>query len=204
MPVKFPTNWRNHLAQPPLTHAARYLQKPSFQEADASGALLPGPGPGPSAPEVAIDSGVVVFSGEATSALSRLAYSETFKGCTARGVAEGASALRLELYSDLLLALKTGAAAGVLCGCGVACFLVYVAFFFLVLSAFSCHVYVVLLSGLSSAVSCSYFFCVLFICLLVCLWRWMFCRKECRLQFPSRSRMSGSPREPRLLTPCKN
>lgn len=55
---------------------------------------------------------MVVFSGEATSALARLAYSETFKGCTARGVADGASALRLELYSDLLLALKTGAAGG--------------------------------------------------------------------------------------------
>ncbi|CAN0144795.1 unnamed protein product, partial [Hapterophycus canaliculatus] len=62
--------------------------------------------------EVAIDSGVVVFSGAATGALATLAYSETFKGCTARGVAEGASALRLELYSDLLLALKTGAGAG--------------------------------------------------------------------------------------------
>lgn len=59
---------------------------------------------------MAIDSGVVVFSGEATGALAKLAYSETFKGCTARGVAGGASALRLELYSDLLLALKTGSA----------------------------------------------------------------------------------------------
>lgn len=54
----------------------------------------------------------MVFSGEATLALAQLAYSETFKGCTARGVAEGASALRLELYSDLLLALKTGAPGG--------------------------------------------------------------------------------------------
>ena len=111
--VQFPTIWRN-VSSPA---DPRYLQKPSFQKAEASGALLPGadkdPGPGPSAPEVAIDSGVVVFSGEATLALARLAYSETFKGCTARGVAEGASALRLELYSDLLLALKTGAAAGV-------------------------------------------------------------------------------------------
>ncbi|CAN0559410.1 unnamed protein product, partial [Ectocarpus sp. 12 AP-2014] len=56
-------------------------------------------------PEVAIDSGVVVFSGAATRALTSLALSETFKGCTSRGVAGGASALRLELYSDLLLAL---------------------------------------------------------------------------------------------------
>eukprot|EP00903_Cladosiphon_okamuranus_P018207 g16748.t1 len=110
-----------------ISRVSKYLQKPSFQEAEASGAFLPGLGP--SAPEVAIDSGVVVFSGEATSALARLAYSDTFKGCTARGVAEGASALRLELYSDLLLALKTGAAAGgseeggldtYLAGCGPA------------------------------------------------------------------------------------
>ncbi|CAM9823165.1 unnamed protein product, partial [Ectocarpus sp. 13 AM-2016] len=57
---------------------------------------------------VAIDSGVVVFSGAATQALTSLAHSETFKGCTSRGVAGGASALRLELYSDLLLALRTG------------------------------------------------------------------------------------------------
>lgn len=103
---------------PTTTH--RYLQKPSFQEAEASGAFLPrnpegGETPGNDSetprPEVAIDSGVVVFSGAATSALAGLAYSETFKGCTARGVAKGASALRLELYSDLLLALKTGGAA---------------------------------------------------------------------------------------------
>lgn len=104
----------------------RYLQKPSYDEAENSGAFLPAsksaagedtaessPGnPETSPPEVAIDSGVVVFSGAATAALTTLAYSETFKGCTARGVAEGATALRLELYSDLLLALKTGSAAG--------------------------------------------------------------------------------------------
>lgn len=129
-----------------LRARARYLQKPSFQEAEASGAFLPGSLPPDGnkrapenepesenpAPEVAIDSGVVVFSGEATSALARLAYSETFKGCTARGVAEGVSALRLELYSDLLLALKTGAEEseeGVACfGCF---FALFVAFFFL-------------------------------------------------------------------------
>lgn len=63
-------------------------------------------------PEVAIDSGVVVFSGAATQALTSLAHSETFKGCTSQGVAGGASALRLELYSDLLLALRTGGATG--------------------------------------------------------------------------------------------
>lgn len=119
---------RTILALPSLPGSPRYLQKPSFQEAEASGAFLHGApdgeegappesagprgensAPPPSAPEVAIDSGVVVFSGEATSALAGLAYSETFEGCTARGVAKGAPALRLELYSDLLLALKTGA-----------------------------------------------------------------------------------------------
>lgn len=116
--------------------APRYLQKPSYQEAEDSGALLrgsvgegapeSGPESGPesrnptlSAPEVAVDSGVVVFSGEATSALAKLAYSETLKGCTARGVAEGASPLRLELYSDLLLALETGAGDS---GEGAVCF----------------------------------------------------------------------------------
>lgn len=91
-----------HLNPPPLR---RYLQKPSFGEAEASGAFLPSS----SHPEVAIDSGVVVFSAAATAALAGLAYSEMFRGCTARGVAGGAAALRLELYSDLLLALKTGA-----------------------------------------------------------------------------------------------
>lgn len=96
----------------------RYLQKPSVEVAEASGAFLP---PKPSdrtsengsenlAAEVAIDSGVVVFSGPATIALRGLAFSDAFKGCTARGVAAGAAALRLELYSDLLLALKTGSA----------------------------------------------------------------------------------------------
>lgn len=99
-------------------HPRRYLQKPSYQEAETSGAFLPSNpdgeetpenGSGNPKPEVAIDSGVVVFAGAATWALARLAYSETFKGCTARGVAQGACALRLELYSDLLLALKTGA-----------------------------------------------------------------------------------------------
>lgn len=85
--------------------------------AQASGAFLPSErdnneappqGAGNPRPEVAVDSGVVVFSGQATAALARLAVSDTFRGCTARGVAAGASALRLELYSDLLLALKTG------------------------------------------------------------------------------------------------
>lgn len=61
---------------------------------------------------MAIDTGVVVFSGTATAALVRLATSEAFKGCTARGVADGATALRLELYSDLLLALRTEESAG--------------------------------------------------------------------------------------------
>lgn len=99
-------------------HGARYLQKPSLAVAEAEGAFLsPNPsdktcdsGSGNPAPEVAIDSGVVVFSGAATVALRGLAVSDTFKGCTARGVAGGAAALRLELYSDLLLALKTGSA----------------------------------------------------------------------------------------------
>lgn len=63
----------------------------------------------PLQPEVAIDTGVVVFSGKATAALVRMASSEPFKGCTSRGVEEGAAALRLELYSDLLLALRTDA-----------------------------------------------------------------------------------------------
>lgn len=63
----------------------------------------------PAQPEVAIDTGVVVFSGAATAALVRMASSEPFKGCTSRGVEEGATALRLELYSDLLLALRTDA-----------------------------------------------------------------------------------------------
>ncbi|CAB1121170.1 FK/GFPP [Ectocarpus sp. CCAP 1310/34] len=103
----------------------KYLQKPSREEAETSGAFInPGsmvtpnnesgnPNHDPNAnPEVAIDSGVVVFSGAATWALTSLALSETFKGCTSRGVAGGASALRLELYSDILLALRTGGATG--------------------------------------------------------------------------------------------
>ncbi|CAN0024648.1 unnamed protein product, partial [Ectocarpus fasciculatus] len=108
-----------------ITGVRKYLQKPSREEAEASGAFLNPDGMGtpktesgnlshdPSAnPEVAIDSGVVVFSGAAAQALTSLAHSEAFKGCTSRGVAGGASALRLELYSDLLLALRTGGAAG--------------------------------------------------------------------------------------------
>lgn len=116
----------------PHHHNVRYLQKPSIDIAQASGAFLPSQddheatqGTGsPSRPEVAVDSGVVVFSGQATAALARLAVSETFRGCTARGVAEGAPALRLELYSDLLLALKTGSGenGGACCRMVARCF----------------------------------------------------------------------------------
>lgn len=62
-------------------------------------------------PDVAIDTGVVLFTGKARDALVKLASSDTFKGCTSRGVEDGAAALRLELYLDLLLALKTDAGA---------------------------------------------------------------------------------------------
>lgn len=115
MSVPHPTKIRRSYNSKP-----RYLQKPSFEVAQASGAFLspdsgnqaPKDPPGTPAPEVAIDSGVVVFSGEATVALAGLAASDAFKGCTANGVAEGIPALRLELYSDLLLALRTGSSGG--------------------------------------------------------------------------------------------
>lgn len=50
---------------------------------------------------------MVAFKGRVTEAIAKLARSEAFRGCTTRGVAAGVKALRLELYSDLLLALET-------------------------------------------------------------------------------------------------
>lgn len=82
------------------------MQKPSYEAAESAGAFLSSNETEDSSPQVAVDSGVVVFRGRVTEALAKLAGSEALRGCTSRGVADGVEALRLELYSDLLFALQ--------------------------------------------------------------------------------------------------
>eukprot|EP00953_Heterococcus_sp_UTEX-ZZ885_P028127 15012-Heterococcus_DN1.PRE.2 len=92
-----------------LSSVTQYLQKPSAQQAAAAGAVS-------SAGTVAIDTGVVVFSGAAATALQQLACSPAFAGCCSSAIdaqtsqAAAAQPLRLELYADIMLALRTGTA----------------------------------------------------------------------------------------------
>jgi fucokinase len=92
-----------------LSNVTQYLQKPSAQQAAAAGAVS-------SAGTVAVDTGVVVFSGAAVTALQQLACSPTFAGCCSSAIdaqktqAASVQPLRLELYADIMLALRTGTA----------------------------------------------------------------------------------------------
>jgi fucokinase len=95
-----------------LSSVTQYLQKPSAQQAAAAGAVS-------STGTVAVDTGVVVFSSAAATALQQLACSPTFAGCCSSSThaealqpAAAAQPLRLELYADIMLALRTGAATG--------------------------------------------------------------------------------------------
>ncbi|CAM9220965.1 unnamed protein product [Discosporangium mesarthrocarpum] len=100
-----------------VTSVIRYLQKPSLSEAKEAGAFIC-PKSKNQTPvdvdmaedqaDVAVDTGVVLFEGEAASTLVQLAKSPLLRGCTTRGATEGVPPLRLELYSDIMLALNTG------------------------------------------------------------------------------------------------
>ena len=59
---------------------------------------------------VLVDSGVVAFDGAASAALRALAAAPPLDGATATGAARGAPSIRVELYSDILLAV--GAVSG--------------------------------------------------------------------------------------------
>jgi hypothetical protein len=55
---------------------------------------------------VRVDTGVVYLSPGPTEALWQLLEQEPFTACTLRGVSAGQPPLRLELYSDMMCALK--------------------------------------------------------------------------------------------------
>ena len=57
---------------------------------------------------VLIDSGVIFFSGEATSILLDLAHTDPLDSCTYQGLDCGRPALRVELYSDIMMAMGGG------------------------------------------------------------------------------------------------
>jgi fucokinase len=94
-----------------LSSVTQYLQKPSAQQAAAAGAVS-------STGTVAVDTGVVVFSDAAATALQQLACSPAFAGCCSSSMhteesqtaAAAVQPLRLELYADVMLALRTGTA----------------------------------------------------------------------------------------------
>ena len=81
---------------------SRFWQKASVAELTAGGAVRPADG------TVLIDSGVVYFSPSATGTLLALAEAAPLDCCTYRGVDMGRSALRIELYSDMMMALDGG------------------------------------------------------------------------------------------------
>ncbi|CAM9708713.1 unnamed protein product [Chrysoparadoxa australica] len=89
-----------------ISTVERYLQKPTVEEAERDGAVFEG--------QAHIDTGIVVFGPLAASKLLKLAQSCSFNGCCSHGAIEGIPPLRLELYSDLLLACRMGHGDGTL------------------------------------------------------------------------------------------
>ncbi|KAA0177910.1 hypothetical protein FNF27_00458 [Cafeteria roenbergensis] len=79
----------------------RFFQKATVDELAAAGAVSP-------AGEVLLDSGVIYFSPPATSTLLELAQTAPVLSCTYLGVDTATRPLRVELYSDLLLAMSGG------------------------------------------------------------------------------------------------
>ncbi|CAM9336812.1 unnamed protein product, partial [Choristocarpus tenellus] len=91
-----------------------YLQKPGIAEVESKRAWLhptqcsdPHKASTGDSDEVAVDTGVVIFEGDVVSTLLSLARAPMINGCTTRGIAKGTTPLRLELYSDIMLALTT-------------------------------------------------------------------------------------------------
>jgi len=90
-----------------------YLQKPKKEELAKHNALLPGDAQGEQVPKVLIDSGVVVFNKKAIKVLGLMLDDPLFQQCTflcprpnvEPSSSSAATALRLEMYSDMLLAL---------------------------------------------------------------------------------------------------
>jgi hypothetical protein len=80
---------------------AKYLQKPTVADMHAAGAIFEGS-------RAFIDTGVVIFTGKAVRSFLSLLDDPTVNTCTSRGLDAHpqAAALRLELYSDMLHALR--------------------------------------------------------------------------------------------------
>jgi hypothetical protein len=79
----------------------RFFQKASVAEMASAGAVRPDG-------TVLIDSGVIYFSPPATSILLELATTHPFECCTYQGLDCNRRALRVELYSDIMMAMGGG------------------------------------------------------------------------------------------------
>jgi hypothetical protein len=92
--------------------AVKYMQKPTLEELQAAGALYDATDSTSSKDSFAlVDTGVVTFTGSATHALEILLSDSAMANCTLRGLDSGNNSnrpLRLELYTEVLLALAFG------------------------------------------------------------------------------------------------
>ena len=79
----------------------KFFQKASVAEMTAAGAVRPDG-------TVLIDSGVIYFSPPATAQLLELAVTHPFESCTYQGLDCDRRALRIELYSDIMMAMGGG------------------------------------------------------------------------------------------------
>lgn len=79
----------------------RFFQKASVDELASAGAVSP-------ADQVLLDTGVIYFSPPATATLLDLAQTAPVLSCTYLGVDTATRPLRVELYSDMLLAMSGG------------------------------------------------------------------------------------------------
>ena len=95
-----------HCAAPPQpgSHVARvskFFQKATVPEMAAAGAVR-------ADDKVLIDTGVIFFSAETTAVLLELARLHPLDSCTYAGLDCGRPALRIELYSDIMMAMDKG------------------------------------------------------------------------------------------------
>jgi fucokinase len=92
--------------------AVKYMQKPTLEELQSAGALYDATDSTSSKDSFAlVDTGVVIFTGSATHALEMLLSDSAMANCTLRGLDSGDNSnrpLRLELYTEVLLALAFG------------------------------------------------------------------------------------------------
>jgi hypothetical protein len=79
----------------------KFFQKASVAEMRAAGAVRPDG-------TVLIDSGVIYFSPPATAQLLELSVTHPFECCTYQGLDCDRRALRIELYSDIMMAMGNG------------------------------------------------------------------------------------------------